>query len=76
MQIFPNDNIYLKLLMIIRFAEDRVHCELAWSPDARNWQRIDPGTPLIDNASTPGDYDWGCAYAASSLFLSDDGIRI
>ena len=75
-QIFPYGVIYLGLLMIIRLAEDRVHCELAWSPDARNWQRMAPGTPLIDNASTPGAYDWGCAYAASNPFESADGIRI
>ncbi len=56
MQIFRCGDIYLGLLMIIRLAEDRVHCELTWSPDALKWERIDPGTPLIANASTRGDY--------------------
>jgi hypothetical protein len=55
---------------------DRVACELAWSPDASHWERIDDGVPLIANSETPGDYDWGTVYAAAyPVFLKED-IRL
>jgi len=62
--------------MIIRLSEDRVHCELAWSPDTLRWERISPGTPFIPNSSIQGDYDWGCVYAADAPIVMKDGIRI
>ena len=61
--------------MIIHLAEDRVDCELTWSPDALTWERIDPGTPIIPNGA-PGDCDWGCVYAATASIVGDDGIRV
>ena len=76
MPIFRYANLYLGLLMIIRLSEERVHCELAWSPDTIRWERIEPGTPLIANSSRQGDYDWGCVYAALSPVVTEEGIRI
>ena len=76
MPVFRYGAIYLGLLMIIRQHDDRVQCELAWSPDTVRWERINPGTPLIPNGSTAGDYDWGCLYAAQAPVVLEDEIRI
>ena len=76
LQVFRCGDVYLGLVMIIHLEEDRVHCELAWSPDALNWERIDPDTPLISNSETKGTWDWGCVYAASSPIQLEDEMRI
>ena len=76
MPVFRYAGIYLGLVAVFRTKEDRVHTELAWSPDTLTWQRIDPGTPLIGNAPSEGEYDWGCVYAADDPVLLDNEIRI
>ena len=76
MPFFRYADIYLGLVMIIRLSEERVHCELAWSPDTLRWERINPGTPFIPTASVKGVYDWGCIYAADAPIVMNDGIRI
>ncbi|MCB1278800.1 hypothetical protein [Prosthecobacter sp.] len=76
MPVFRHGDVYLGLLAVIRTKEDRVHTELAWSPDTATWQRIQAGTPFIGNATNEGDYDWGCVYAAASPVVNKDEIRI
>ena len=76
MPFFRYEDVYLGLLMIIRLSEERVHCELAWSPDSIRWERINPGTPFIPNAAVKGRYDWGCVYAADAPVVMKDRIRI
>ena len=76
MPMFRYGDVYLGLLMIIRLSEERVHCELAWSPDTLRWERIDPGTPFIANSPSEADYDWGCVYAALSPVVTEQEIRI
>ena len=76
LQVFRCGDVYLGLVNIIRLEEDRVHCERAWSPDALDWERIDPGTPLVPTSETKGDWDWGCVYGASSPVVLDDEIRL
>ena len=76
MPMFRYGNVYLGLLMIIRLSKERVHCELAWSPDTIRWERIDAGTPFIANSETEGDYDWGCVYGALAPIVTDKGIRV
>ena len=75
MPICHHADLYLGFLMIFNAETDRVHCELAWSPDTWEWHIIDPGTPLIDTSHEKGDYDWGCVYASVPIFLPDE-IRI
>jgi hypothetical protein len=65
MPVFPYAGIYLGLVMILRRQDDRVHCELAWSPDTVQWNRIEPGKPFIPTSDIQGAYDWGCVYAAA-----------
>ena len=76
MAVFRYADIYLGLVMVFNTDEDRVHCELAASPDTIHWYRIDLGTPLIGNSQRRGDYDWGCVYAAATPIMLDDEIRL
>lgn len=76
MPVFEYADVHLGLLMILRTAEDRVHCELAWSPDTVQWHRIEPGTPFIPNSPNKGDYDWGCVYAADDPVVLADEIQL
>jgi len=66
MAVFRYADIYLGLVAIFCIREDRVHTELAWSPDTVTWHRIQPGTPIIGNSPNEGDYDWGCVYPAAT----------
>ena len=48
MPSFPYANVYLGYLMMYNPGTDRsVDCELAWSPDSVQWQRVCPGAPII-----------------------------
>jgi len=76
MPVFRHAGVALGLAMIFRPAPSRVHCELVWSPDTATWHRIDSGTPLIPNSETPGDYDWGCVYAAAYPVVIGNEIRL
>lgn len=76
MIVFPYADVYLGLVMIFDTQSDRVHCELASSPDTIHWDRIDEGTPLIPTSETPGNYDWGTVYAAASPVFLEDEIRL
>jgi hypothetical protein len=76
MPVFRYGNVYLGLPAIFRTQEDRVHTELAWSPDTVTWHRIQPGTPFIANSPNEGDYDWGCVYAAFQPVALADEIRL
>ncbi|MDE0177494.1 MAG: hypothetical protein OXP36_02760 [Gammaproteobacteria bacterium] len=76
MPVFFHGGVYLGLVAIHDQETDRVWAELAWSPDTREWHRVLPGTPLIPNDGSEGDYDWGCVYpAACPVFLKDE-IRL
>jgi len=76
MPVFRYAGLYLGLVMILRRPADRVHCELAWSPDTVRWHRVCPGTPFIPNSPKKGDTDWGCVYAAACPVVLDDEIRL
>ncbi len=76
MPIFYYKGVYLGLLTIYQQSTDRVWTELTWSPDTRNWYRIDEGTPLIPNSEKKLDYDYGCVYACASPVFQDDRIML
>ncbi len=76
MVVFPYADVYLGLVMIFDTQSDRVFCELASSPDAIHWERIDEGVPLIANSETTGDYDWGTVYAAAYPVFLENEIRL
>ena len=77
MPVFPYAGVYLGLPAVYRIGSDkRVHTELAWSPDARTWHRIDAGTQLIPLAEETESFEWGCIYAAAAPVVLQDEIRI
>ena len=76
MTVFPYANLYLGLIMIFNTEEDRVHCELAWSPDTYEWHRISPGTAFIPNSEKKDEYDWGCIFAAATPIFLQNETRI
>ena len=76
MPVFFHGGVYLGLVAIIYPKEDRVWCELTWSPDTVTWHRICPDTPLIINSQKETAYDWGCVYAGAYPVFLQDRIRI
>ncbi len=50
--------------------------ELAWSPDTRTWNRIEPGKPLIRGSDEPLDYDYGCVYLCAYPVFLENEIRL
>ncbi len=69
MPVLREAGLYLGFVAVFNTKTDRVHCELAWSPDTQTWHRIAPGTPLIPLSDRQGDY-------ASPLIGGDGAVRI
>ena len=76
MPTFYYGGVYLGLVAIHQQSTDRVWTELTWSPDTRNWYRIDEGNPLIANSDTKLDYDYGCVYACAYPVFTDKNIML
>ena len=76
MPVRPVAGIYLGLPAIFRTREDRVHVEVAWSADTRDWRRVAIGSPLLANSPAGGAFDWGCIFAAVTPLERPDGIRL
>ena len=76
MPVFFHGGVYIGLLAIHDQEADRVWTELAWSPDTQEWHRVLPGTPLIPNDGSEGDYDWGCVYPAACPVFLENEIRL
>jgi len=77
MPVFPYANVYLGFVMMYHAGGDRtVDCELAWSPDSREWHRLAPGAPFIPRGPA-GSCDAGCIYAqAGSPVIKDNELWI
>lgn len=75
MPVVRHAGVYLGMVGLFDIEASRQWCELAWSPDSKEWHRIQPGTPLIPNGPVMGDYDWGCVFAAIPL-IDEEKIRI
>jgi len=67
--------IYLGIVSVFYWQEDRVRLELAWSSDTRHWERICPGTDLIPHGEL-GEHDGGCRYAAMRPIEVGDEVRV
>lgn len=75
MPVFYYGGVYLGLPVVYNSHDDRAHPELAWSKDTINWNRIEPGQPLIP-CGEKGAYDWGCVYPAAYPLAGPDGIKL
>lgn len=80
MRVFHYAGTYLGFVTILSLdtghpeTYDHMATELAWSADGVQWQRIDPGRPLIGNSSQAGTYDWGCVNSALPIFQDDQTL--
>ena len=72
MIVIPHAGVYLGLVGLFDIEASRQWCELAWSPDSKQWHRIQPGKPLIANGPVMGDYDWGCIFASKPIVMKDE----
>lgn len=71
--VFPYAGIYLGYVMMYHVGAGRtVDCELAWSSDSVQWQRVKPGTPLL-KLGTKGAYDGGAIFAQAGPPVVTDG---
>lgn len=77
MPVFRHANVYLGLVMLINIDgdNDTVDCELAWSADTVNWERIMPGTPFIPRGPI-GSYDSMCLFAGAYPIHREGEIRL
>jgi len=72
---FPYAGLYLGLIMLINQCDDTVDCELVWSADTVQWNRVCAGSPLVPRGE-PGGFDCGCLYAAADPISWKDGVRL
>ena len=73
MPVFRYGSIYLSYVMMYHVGSGRsVDCELAWSHDGLQWQRVAPGTPFIPRGAK-GSYDSECIYAMAGPPILKDG---
>jgi D-alanyl-D-alanine dipeptidase len=73
MPVFRYGRIYLSYVMMYHVGSGRsVDCELAWSHDGLQWQRVAPGTPFIPRGAK-GSYDSECIYAMAGPPILRDG---
>lgn len=84
MPVFPYGDVYLGFPAIFRTGDptasddDRVTCELAWSPDTIEWRRICPGQPYIPLGTgdyPSGEFDCGTIYASAPV-IRENEMRI
>jgi hypothetical protein len=84
MVVFPIGGVYIGLLGMMDFPNaksnfhTKQHVELAWSPDSKEWHRIQPGTPFIGHTPAKKEvyrkmpYDWGTIFASAPIFREDE----
>lgn len=77
MPIFPYGSTFVGLLWIytpLKSGWGKVHCQLAYSYNGKNFQRA-LREQFLPNAE-PGDFGYGCIYPSSMVLTEDNKIRI
>jgi hypothetical protein len=72
MLVIPYAGVYIGMVGLFDIEASKQWCELAWSPDSKEWHRIQPGKVLIPNGPEMGDYDWGCIFASKPIIRKDE----
>jgi D-alanyl-D-alanine dipeptidase len=73
MPVFRYGSTYLSYVMMYHVGNGRtVDCELAWSHDGLQWQRVEPGTPFIPRGGKVS-YDSECIYAMAGPPILKNG---
>ena len=76
---FEYYNIFLGLVMLYDTTSpnQRVYCELSWSPNMYDWYRILPGEQLIPlSPLEPVQFDSYICFAAAYPVVVDDMVRL
>jgi hypothetical protein len=75
LQVWPCGSVYLGLLSVFYWREDRVHLELAWSPNTQDWERLCPGSDLVPHGKLrePGG---GCRFGAMRPVSIEDEVWV
>jgi hypothetical protein len=64
--------VYLGFPALFNTATDRVQTEFAWSPDTKEWHRVNPGHAMVAPSPRLGEFDWGCVYVSKPVFLPNE----
>jgi hypothetical protein len=75
LQVWAAGGVYLGILSVFYWKEDRNRLELAWSPDTVQWERICPYTDFIPHGEL-GTFGGGCSYAAMRPQEVDGEVRV
>jgi hypothetical protein len=76
MQVWRCGQVYLGLVSVFHWSQDRVRLELAWSPDTVHWERVCPGQDIIPLDEQPGSPCFGGIYAAMRPCEVDGQVRV
>lgn len=73
LEVFPCGSGYFGWVMMYHAGKDKsVDCELAWSPDTKQWRRLFPGRGFIPRGEA-GSYDSMCIYGPAGRSIVQDG---
>jgi len=72
MLVTSHAGVYVGMVGLFDIEASKQWCELAWSPDSKDWHRIQPGKALIPNGPVMGDYDWGCIFTSKPIIRKDE----
>ena len=75
MQVWPVAGVYLGIVSVFYWEEDRNRLELAWSPDTIHWERVCPYNDFIPHGEL-GEFGGGCSYAAMRPQEIDGDVRV
>ena len=75
LQAWPCGDVYLGIVSVFYWEEDRNRLELAWSPDTVHWERVCPYTDLVPHGEL-GEFGGGCSYASMRPQEIDGEVRV
>lgn len=75
LQVWPAGGVYLGVLSVFYWKEDRNRLELVWGPDTVQWERICPYTDFIPHGEL-GTFGGGCSYAGMRPQEVDGEVRV
>jgi hypothetical protein len=75
LQVWPCADVYLGIVSVFYWEEDRNHLELAWSPDTIYWERICAYTDLVPHGELP-NFGGGNNYASMRPQEVDGRVRV
>jgi len=64
LQVWPCANVWLGVVTVFHWTEDRTRLELVWSPDTVHWERVKPGEEIVPITTERSSPDFGGHYAS------------